>query len=84
MTIQEQAQQLLAVAEQLPTAHVQGLSNELVNVQSQVAGILGDTSSANSIQNAISRTQQLLNDVGTSLEQLSQEIQSAAQHHMRG
>ena len=84
MTIQEQAQQLLGLAEQLPTAHVQGLINELVNVQAQVAGILGDTSSANSIQNAIARTQGTLNDVGSSLEQLRQEIQSAAQHHMRG
>ncbi|EWC63542.1 hypothetical protein UO65_1219 [Actinokineospora spheciospongiae] len=84
MTIQDQAQQLLGLAEQLPTAHVQGLLNELVNVQAQVAGILGDTSSANSIQNAISRSQGLLNDVGSSLEQLRQEIQSAAQHHMRG
>jgi len=84
MTIQEQAQQLLGLAEQLPTAHVQGLINELVNVQAQVAGILGDTSSANSIQSSIARSQNLLNDIGSSLEQLRQEIQNAAQHHMRG
>ncbi|MCG8916194.1 hypothetical protein L6E12_10380 [Actinokineospora sp. PR83] len=84
MTIQDQAQQLLAVAEQLPTAHVQGLINELMNVQAQVAGILGDTSSANSIQSAIARTQGALNDIGSSMEQLRQEIQNAAQHHMRG
>jgi ABC-type transporter Mla subunit MlaD len=84
MTIQDQAQQLAALAERLPAGHLHGMSNELTSIQNQVANILGATGSAGTIQSAIANSQSLLADLGASLEQIRQEIQNAAQHHMRG
>ncbi|SDD47495.1 hypothetical protein SAMN05216174_111201 [Actinokineospora iranica] len=84
MSIHDQAQQLAALADRVPTGQLQSLQTELTSILQQATSILGDTSSANTVQAAISQAQTLISDVGAVLEHARTEITNAAHHHLRG
>ncbi|UUV33567.1 hypothetical protein NQK81_08970 [Amycolatopsis roodepoortensis] len=81
MTIQEQAQQLAALAEQVPVAHVQGLIAELANLGQQVSSVLGGAYGAEEIQGAINQAIEQFNSIGAAMENVKQAIASKAQYH---
>ncbi|WP_328607503.1 hypothetical protein OG943_47875 [Amycolatopsis sp. NBC_00345] len=84
MTIQEQAQQLEQLADQVPTGIALATKSELADLQSQVLGLLGETSTATAIQGSIQLASQQIDDVAAALENVRIQIKDAAQHHLRG
>ena len=84
MTIQEQAQQLAELAEQVPQGQNQAIIGELNALQQQVTGILGDTSGAQEIQGMILQAIDQINNVSAALEQVKQTMLSRAQYHQQG
>ncbi|MFI5609198.1 hypothetical protein [Amycolatopsis sp. NPDC051903] len=84
MTIQEQAQQLELLADQVPTGIALATKGELQDLQAQVLGLLGETSSATTIQGAILEASRQIDDVAAALENVRMQIKDAAQHHLQG
>ncbi|HEY2057237.1 MAG TPA: hypothetical protein VGL64_03965 [Amycolatopsis sp.] len=84
MTIQEQAQQLEQLADQVPTGIALATKSELADLQSQVLGLLGETSTATAIQGSIQLASQQIDDVAAALENVRIQIKDAAQHHLQG
>ncbi|WIX78731.1 hypothetical protein QRX50_46610 [Amycolatopsis carbonis] len=84
MTIQEQAQQLELLADSVPTGIALATKGELEDLQSQVLGLLGETSTATSIQGAIQLAGQQIDEVAAALENVRMQIKDAAQHHLQG
>jgi hypothetical protein len=84
MTIQEQAQQLEQLADQVPTGIALATKSELADLQAQVLGLLGETSTATAIQGSIQLASQQIDDVAAALENVRIQIKDAAQHHLQG
>ncbi|WP_326569406.1 hypothetical protein VSH64_48045 [Amycolatopsis rhabdoformis] len=84
MSIQEQAQQLELLADQVPTGIALATKDELAELQSQVLGLLGETATATSIQGAIQLASRQIDDVAAALENVRMQIRDAAQHHLQG
>ncbi|GAA1234881.1 hypothetical protein GCM10009676_18380 [Prauserella halophila] len=84
MNIQEQAQQLAALADQVPDGQAQAIVGELEGLRQQVAAVLGDTSSAQEIHGAIGQAVEQLTNVSAMLEQVKQVVVEKANHHQQG
>jgi len=84
MTIQEQAQQLELLADQVPTGIALATKSDLEDLQAQVLGLLGETSSATAIQGSIQLASQQIDDLAAALENVRLQIRDAAQHHLQG
>ncbi|WP_033293136.1 hypothetical protein [Amycolatopsis jejuensis] len=84
MSIQEQAQQLGALAEQVPSGQAQGLISDLQNLQQQVESIMGATGGAQEIQGVINAAIQQIDAIGQALEQVKATITQRAQYHQQG
>ncbi|WP_326955190.1 hypothetical protein [Amycolatopsis sp. NBC_01286] len=88
MTIQEQAQQLELLADQVPTGIALATKSDLEDLQAQVMGLLGETSTATAIQGSIQGSIQLasqqIDEVAAALENVRLQIRDAAQHHLQG
>ncbi|WP_329050259.1 hypothetical protein OG738_00435 [Amycolatopsis sp. NBC_01488] len=84
MTIQEQAQQLELLADQVPTGIALATKSDLEDLQAQVLGLLGETSSATAIQGSIQLASQQIDEVAAALENVRLQIRDAAQHHLQG
>ena len=84
MTIQEQAQQLELLADQVPTGIALATKSDLEDVQAQVLGLLGETSTATAIQGSIQLASQQIDDLAAALENVRVQIRDAAQHHLQG
>ena len=84
MTIQEQAQQLELLADQVPTGIALATKGELEDLQAQVLGLLGETGSATNIQGSVQLALRQIDEVAASLENVRIQILEAAQHHLRG
>jgi hypothetical protein len=84
MTIQEQAQQLELLADQVPTGIALATKSELEDLQAQVMGLLGETSTATAIQGSIQLASQQIDEVAAALENVRLQIRDAAQHHLQG
>lgn len=84
MTIQEQAQQLELLADQVPTGIALATKSELEDLQAQVLGLLGETSTATAIQGSIQLASQQIDEVAAALENVRLQIRDAAQHHLQG
>ncbi|QRP44307.1 hypothetical protein [Amycolatopsis sp. FDAARGOS 1241] len=84
MTIQEQAQQLELLADQVPTGIALATKGELEDLQAQVLGLLGETSTATTIQGAILEAGRQIDDVAAALENVRMQIKDAARHHLQG
>jgi hypothetical protein len=84
MSIQDQAQQLAALAESVPSGNAEAIRGDLESLQQQIAATLGDTSSANEIQGAIGQANAVLNDLGAALEQIRSVITEKANYHLSG
>ncbi len=84
MTIQEQAQQLELLADQVPTGIALATKSDLEDVQAQVLGLLGETSTATAIQGSIQLASQQIDDLAAALENVRIQIRDAAQHHLQG
>lgn len=84
MSIQEQAQQLGALAEQVPLAEAQAVMGQLAELQQQVATILGDTAGATEINGAIGQAMGVLENVTAALDQVRQVIVDKAKYHQAG
>jgi hypothetical protein len=84
MTIQEQAQQLELLADQVPTGIALATKSDLEDLQAQVLGLLGETSTATAIQGAIQLASQQIEEVAAALENVRLQIRDAAQHHLQG
>ncbi|SFO81725.1 hypothetical protein SAMN05421810_10154 [Amycolatopsis arida] len=84
MSIQEQAQQLAALAERVPDGQAQAISSDLGNLQQQVHEILGDTSGAQEIQGVVNQAIEQVNNLAAALEQVKQTIATKAQYHQQG
>ena len=84
MSIQEQAQQLGALAEQVPSAQAQGLIRDLQILQQQVDSIMGSTDGAHEIQGVINSAIQQIEAIGQALEQVKAAIGQKAQYHQQG
>ncbi|HWD06996.1 MAG TPA: hypothetical protein VG674_31600 [Amycolatopsis sp.] len=84
MTIQEQAQQLELLADQVPTGIALATKGELEDLQARVLGLLGETSTATAVQGAIVEATRQIDDVAAALENVRMQIKDAAQHHLRG
>jgi hypothetical protein len=84
MTIQEQAQQLELLADQVPTGIALATKSDLEDLRAQVLGLLGETSSATAIQGSIQLASQQIDDLAAALENVRLQIRDAAQHHLQG
>ncbi|GAA1032737.1 MULTISPECIES: hypothetical protein [Amycolatopsis] len=84
MTIQEQAQQLELLADQVPTGIALATKEELEALQAQVLGLLGETGSATAIQGSVQIAIRQIDEVAASLENVRLQIREAARHHLRG
>ncbi len=84
MTIQEQAQQLELLADQVPTGIALATKSDLEDLQAQVMGLLGQTSTATAIQGSIQLASQQIDEVAAALENVRLQIRDAAQHHLQG
>ncbi|WP_410623276.1 hypothetical protein [Amycolatopsis sp. cmx-8-4] len=84
MTIQEQAQQLELLADQVPTGIALATKSDLEDLQAQVMGLLGETSTATAIQGSIQLASQQIDEVAAALENVLLQIRDAAQHHLQG
>lgn len=84
MTIQEQAQQLELLADQVPTGIALATKSDLEDLQAQVMGLLGETSTATAIQGSIQVASQQIDDLAAALENVRLQIRDAAQHHLQG
>ena len=84
MTIQEQAQQLELLADQVPTGIALATKSDLEDLQAQVMGLLGETTTANAIQGSIQLASQQIDDLAAALENVRIQIRDAAQHHLQG
>ncbi|GLY44028.1 hypothetical protein Amsp01_100510 [Amycolatopsis sp. NBRC 101858] len=84
MTIQEQAQQLELLADQVPTGIALATKSDLEDLQAQVLGLLGETSTATAIQGSIQLASQQIDEVAAALENVRLQIRDAAQHHLQG
>ncbi|MBB4685251.1 hypothetical protein [Amycolatopsis jiangsuensis] len=84
MTIQEQAHQLELLADQVPTGIALATRSELDDLQAQVLGLLGATTTATSVQGAIQLAARQIDEVAASLENVRVQIQDAARHHLQG
>ncbi|MDT7800036.1 hypothetical protein ACIA5G_48525 [Amycolatopsis sp. NPDC051758] len=84
MTIQEQAQQLELLADQVPTGIALATKSDLEDLQAQVMGLLGETSTATAIQGSIQLASQQIDEVAAALENVRLQIRDAAQHHLQG
>jgi hypothetical protein len=83
VSIQEQAQQLAALAEQVPHGQAQAVAGELEGLRTQVTAVLGDTATAAEIHGAVGQVIELCGSVVAALEQVRLVIQQAAEHHMQ-
>ncbi len=72
MTIQEQAQQLELLADQVPTGIALAAKSDLEDLQAQVIGLLGETSTATAIQGSIQLASQQIDDLAAALENVLQ------------
>ncbi|WP_116200075.1 hypothetical protein [Amycolatopsis circi] len=84
MTIQEQAQQLELLADQVPTGIALATKGELEDLQAQVLGLLGETGTATAVQGSVQIAIRQIDEVAASLENVRIQIREAAQHHLRG
>lgn len=84
MSIAEQAQQLYALAEQVPVGHTEEIRGQLATLQQQVAGILGDTTSAQELHGQIAAVSNEVGTVSAGLEHLRQLVIEKAQYHQQG
>ena len=84
MTIQEQAQQLELLADQVPTGIALATKSDLEDLQAQVLGLLGETSTATAIHGAIALAAQQIDEVAAALENVRLQIRDSAQHHLQG
>ncbi|MEV5539825.1 hypothetical protein AB0L13_23500 [Saccharopolyspora shandongensis] len=83
-TISEQAQQLQALTEEVPTGQAREIAQQLETLQSQVSGILGETSTAAELNQFIGGVMNETNTLAAGLEELRQKITSQAEYHMQG
>jgi hypothetical protein len=81
MSIAEQAQQLGALAEEVPVGAAQDLQGQLESLQQQIAGTLGDTATAHELHGQIGAVSGEITTVATGLEQLRLLIIEKATYH---
>ncbi|WP_190812726.1 hypothetical protein [Saccharopolyspora pogona] len=84
MSIAEQAGQLQALSEQVPVNAAQELKGQLEGIQQQVAGILGDTATAQELHGQIGAVSNEINQLAAGLEQLRLMIVEKAPYHQQG
>jgi hypothetical protein len=84
VSIHEHAQQLAALAEQVPDEHAQVMMAELNTLQQQVAAVLGDTATAAEIHGAIAQATEQCGTLAAALEQVKQTILLKAHYHQQG
>lgn len=84
MSINEQAQYLGALTEQVPSGGCQQIVSQLESLHSQVNGILGDTASAQEVNGQISAVINETQQLAAGLEQLRQLIADKAAYHQQG
>lgn len=76
--------QLQALSEQVPVNGAQELQGQLEGIQQQVAGILGDTSSAQELHGQIGAVSNEISQLTAGLEQLRLMIVEKATYHAQG
>ncbi|PKW16013.1 hypothetical protein [Saccharopolyspora spinosa] len=84
MSIAEQAQQLHALADDVPVGQAEAIREQLGSMQQQVAGILGETSSAQELHGQISAVSNEVRAVSAGLEHLRQLVIDKAAYHQQG
>lgn len=84
MSIYEQAQQLSAVAEQVPVGMSVEIINQLESLQGQITAILGDTQSAQELMGQAGAGINEAQTLSAGLEQLRQMITERAMYHQQG
>ncbi|MFF0145450.1 MULTISPECIES: hypothetical protein [Amycolatopsis] len=84
MSIQEQAQHLEQLADQVPTGIALATKSELEDLQARVLGVLGATGTATAVQGAIQLALHQIDELAASLENVRGQIQDAARHHLQG
>jgi hypothetical protein len=84
MSIQEQAQQVDALADQVPTGVALATKAELEAIQNQVVALLGHTATADTLQGAIQNAAGLIDDLTAALENVKIQLRDVAQHHLAG
>lgn len=82
--MQEQAGQLGALAQEVPTGGVQQIMAEIDNVASQASAILGGAAGQNEIGGAAEQAKQTLDNVGQALEAFAGTISQWSQYHANG
>ena len=83
MSIQEQAQQLGALAEQVPQGEAQAVIGRLEDLRAQVVALVGQTAGAEEINGAISQAVGALESVNAALEQVKQVLIAKSAYHQQ-
>ncbi|MEU6270196.1 hypothetical protein [Saccharopolyspora shandongensis] len=83
MSIAEQAQQLQALADQVPVGQAEAIRGQLESMGQQVTGILGETASAQELHGHIGAVSNEVGTVAAGLEQLRQMVIDKAAYHQQ-
>lgn len=83
MSISEQAQQLQALADEVPIGQAEAIRGQLETLAQQVQGILGDTSSAQELHGHIGAVSNEVGTVSAGLEHLRQMVLDKAAYHQQ-
>lgn len=84
MSIHEQAQQLSALAEQVPVGMSMEIANQLEGLRAQVNAIVGETATANEIMGQIGVSITEAQQLSAGLSNLQQVIGDKAAYHQQG
>lgn len=84
MSIQEQAQQLAALAEEIPHGQAQGLVNTLHDLQQQTVNMLGDTGTSQELQGQFATVISEAEQAAAGLAHLKEQIATTANYHQQG
>jgi len=83
VSIQEQAQQLGALAEQVPQGEAQAVIGRLEDLRGQVVALVGQTAGAEEINGAISQAMGALESVNAAWEQVKQVLIAKSAYHQQ-
>lgn len=81
MSIQEQAQQLAALAEEVPQGQAQGILNTLHDLQQHTVSMLGDTNTSQELQGQFAAVISEMEQAAAGLEHLKQQMTTTAHYH---
>lgn len=84
MSIQEQAQQLAALAEDIPQAQAQGIMTTLHDLQQRAVSMLGDTATSQELQGQFAAVISEVEQTAAGLQHLKQQIATTANYHQQG